>query len=159
MDDAEARFDDFYTARMPALVRTLYLACGDLARAEECAQEAFVRAWLRWSTLDGDNPLGWVRTVAWRLCIDEWRRDRRTARAILKFRNMDSNQMPDTFDVLGLLAGLPINQTHVVVLHYIEDMPVYEVARLLEIPIGTVKSRLSRARESLHQRLEYHLEE
>ncbi|WP_216658507.1 sigma factor [Nocardioides sp. zg-1230] len=57
-------FDAFYAARAPRLVRNIYLRTGDATRAEDCVQEAFVRAWRRWDRLENDDPVGWVTTVA-----------------------------------------------------------------------------------------------
>jgi len=149
----ESAFDDFYTARLPGLVHALFLAGGDLERAEDCAQEAFVRAWRQWRKLEGDDPVGWVRTVAWRLCVDDWRGRRRESAALAKLRGPHESRMDfeDVHGVLALLAGLPREQAVVLVLHYVEDLAVDEVAEVLRLPVGTVKSRLSRARDTLRK--------
>lgn len=158
MHDREARFDAFYNARSAQLVRSLYLACGDLTRAEDCAQEAFLRAWRRWSKLEGDDPVGWVRTVAWRLCVSDWRSTQRLQGALARLKLVDATT-PDTAagspltNALGLLDALPIDQRRVAVLYYIEDLPVDDIAALLAVPPGTVKSRLSRGREALRRSL------
>lgn len=156
MHDRETGFDAFYNARSAQLVRSLYLACGDLTRSEDCVQEAFLRAWKRWPRLEGEDPVGWVRTVAWRLCVSDWRSAQRLRRTLTRMRLADETA-PDTSagspltNTLGLLDTLPIDQRRVAVLYYVEDLPVDDIAALLNVPPGTVKSRLSRSREALRR--------
>ncbi len=73
MDELE--FDEFYQASFPRLVGQLSAMTGSLAEAQDCVQEAFVRAWLHRSSLSTvGSPDAWVRTVAWRLAVSRWRR-------------------------------------------------------------------------------------
>ena len=60
---------------------------------------------------------------------------------------------PERTDLRAAIAGLPAGFREVIVLHYLADLPVDEVARLLGVPVGTVKSRLSRARAALATQL------
>lgn len=155
MDRDAADFDAFYSARYGGLVHTLYLACGDWVRAEDAAQEAFLRAWQRWGQLDED-PIGWVRTAAWRICVDDWRSQRRFRRALDRVRaDVPRQPPPDASEALERIALLSPNLRSVLVLHYAEDLSVESIAALLDRPVGTVKSRLSRARDALraHQTL------
>jgi len=150
LDTPESRFDEFFAARMPSLVRALWLTWGDLGRAEDCAQEAFVRAWQRWRQLEDDDPVAWVRTVAWRLCVDDWRARRRRSTMPGLLQQHAATELQDDLDrSRSLLIGLPQHHAAVLVLHYLEDLEVDEIAKMLGIPVGTVKSRLSRAREAL----------
>ena len=59
---------------------------GDLAEAQDCVQEAFARAWLRWDSLtDGrGDPVGWVKTTAYRLAISHWRHWKAGVKALRK---------------------------------------------------------------------------
>jgi RNA polymerase sigma-70 factor (ECF subfamily) len=67
-------FDDFYESTRRELLGQLYLLCGDRHEAEDCLQEAYMRAWARWAEVSRyDQPASWVRTVAWRLAIGDWR--------------------------------------------------------------------------------------
>lgn len=147
-------FDEFYRARMPLIAHSLYLAFGDRGKAEDCAQEAFVRAWQRWRSLRGNDPTGWVRTVAWRLRIDDWRATGRFEKALAAVRAepRTSEQVGDSV-ALDLLRGLSPPLRSVAVLHYVEDLTVADIAEALEVPEGTVKSRLSRARDALRASL------
>lgn len=144
-------FDDFYAARSSMLVRNIYLSTGDLTRAQDCVQEAFIRAWARWDRLDSDDPVAWVTTVAWRLAIKDWRRVTRELKAFVRIGEA-ADVEPPTTDVLSMrqaLAGLPQNQRTVLVLFYFEDLSIQAIAEVLSIPQGTVKSHLSRGRDTL----------
>src|SRR5437763_4874000 len=80
-----AEFDAFYADTAPGLVRALAPLIGDLAEAEDVAQEAYVRAWLHWSTVrDCASPEAWVKTVARRLAVSRWRRMRNASTAWLR---------------------------------------------------------------------------
>jgi RNA polymerase sigma-70 factor, ECF subfamily len=74
-ESAATDFDAIYAATAPRLVGQLYLLIGDLSEAQDCVQEAFARAWLRWDSLtDGrGDPVGWVKTTAYRLAVSHWR--------------------------------------------------------------------------------------
>lgn len=145
-------FDAFYAARASQLVRHIYLATGDVGRAQECVQEAFLRAWQRWDRLQGDDPVQWVRTVAWRLAMNDWRRSLRQARALMRLGS-ETQVPPPSAEVLAVrdaLAKLPADQRTVLVLHYFEDLTVRNISDLLGLPEGTVKARLSRGRAAMN---------
>ena len=73
----EESFDAFYAASFGRLVGQIYAMCGSVTEAQDCVQEAFIRAWDRRRTLDVDQaPEAWVRTVAYRLAVSRWRRAR-----------------------------------------------------------------------------------
>jgi RNA polymerase sigma-70 factor (ECF subfamily) len=61
---------------------------------------------------------------------------------------------PERADLRDALATLPRAHREVVILHYLADLPVDEIAQLLDVPVGTVKSRLSRARSALAAKLD-----
>ena len=78
--DAE-EFDDLYAASFGRLVHQLHAMIGDRDEAQECVQEAFVRAWSHRRRLDRSHaPEAWVRTTAYRLAVSRWRRARRGRR-------------------------------------------------------------------------------
>ena len=71
----EAQFDDFYTASFARITGQLYAMIGNRDEAQECVQEAFVRAWSHRRQLDrAEHPEAWVRTTAYRLAVSRWRR-------------------------------------------------------------------------------------
>jgi RNA polymerase sigma-70 factor (ECF subfamily) len=145
-------FDAFYAASARRVVHHVYAVCGDLAEAQDAVQEAYARAWQRWSTLrDYDDPESWVRTVAWRLSANRWRSIRRwvTARARLGRPASVPGPTPDRVALVEALRRLPEAQRRVIVLHYLHDMPVGDIVRSTGMPAGTVKVYLSRARAAL----------
>jgi RNA polymerase sigma-70 factor (sigma-E family) len=141
-----------YAAAYPQLVRVLALAAGGVADAEEVVQEAFIRLLPRWATVGRyDDPEAWVRMVAFRLLANQQRRARIARRLLPALVRPQQGSSPsgDRVDVSRALSVLPLNQRQVVVLHYLLDLPVEQVAAELGIPTGTVKSRLARARVAL----------
>jgi RNA polymerase sigma-70 factor (ECF subfamily) len=154
-------FEELYTSTFGRLVGQLFLVTGDLHEAEEVVQEAFTRAAGRWHRLrDYDVPELWVRRVAINLATDGRRRVRRRL-AVLAQLDADEVIPPISVDGLAVasaLATLSRRQRQVVVLHYLLDLPVGEVARQLSVPVGTVKSRLARARSALAAQLDGEIE-
>jgi RNA polymerase sigma-70 factor (ECF subfamily) len=142
----------FYAACYPRLVGVLALAAGSRADAEEVVQDAFVRLLPRWSTVSQyDDPEAWIRKVAFRLLSTRARRFRTGVRVMARLRPVASTPGPgpDGIAVREALAALPLTQREVVVLHYYVDLSVDAIAAELGVAVGTVKSRLSRARTSL----------
>ena len=147
----EQRFDEFYAAVFGRLVGQLYLVTGDLHDAEDVVQEALTRAAARWSRLrEYEVPEAWVRRVAVNLATDGFRRARRRLALAVRLRPVP--ELDPTLDGLAVsqaLRALPRDQRAAVVLHHLLDLPVDRVAAELDVPVGTVKSRLARARRSL----------
>lgn len=143
---------ELYAASYARLVGVLTLASGDRAEAEEVVQDAFVRLLPRWSTVRRyDDPEAWVRKVAFRLLANRQRRSRVARRLLPRLARTTTQPAAsaDRVDVLRALAMLPLAQREVVVLHHLVDLSVELVAAELGIPVGTVKSRLTRARAAL----------
>ncbi len=149
---AERGFDEFYAATAPATVRALHAMTGDLAEAQDVVQEAYARAWQRWSALARyDAPEAWVRTVAWRLAVS---RARRARVGLGKLRRLgpapDAPALdPDRVALVRALRAVPEAQRRAVVLHHVLGLSVAEVAAEVGAPEGTVKARLSRGRAAL----------
>lgn len=146
-------FDDFYTASFDRLVAQLYAMIGDRDEAQECVQEAFVRAWSHRRQLDrAQAPEAWVRTTAYRLAVSRWRRTVRSRRepdrALQHRRDVDAVSA-DHVALVRALQQLPEAQRRAVVLHHVCDLPVTAVAAETGVPEGTVKARLSRGRAAL----------
>lgn len=143
---------EFYAASYSRVLAVLAVAAGDRREAEEVVQEAFIRLVPRWPTVSRyDDPEAWVRKVAFRLLSNRFRQLRRSMRAVGRMDVPGVSAEPSSLavDVARALASLPLAQRQVVVLHHLAGLPVDQVARELRVPVGTVKSRLSRAREAL----------
>jgi RNA polymerase sigma-70 factor, ECF subfamily len=148
----ESTFDEFYAASYRRLVGQIYGMCGNLAEAQDCVQEAFVRAWDKRRTLNVDQfPEAWVRTVAYRLAVSRWRRARKALLPPDRAHEPTPPPQPDVTNVAlaRALQALPADQRRAIVLHHLCDLPVAEIAREVGAPVGTVKARLSRGRAAL----------
>ncbi|GAA2102013.1 SigE family RNA polymerase sigma factor [Microlunatus panaciterrae] len=148
----EQAFDVFYTQSFGRLVGQIYAICGNLTEAQDCVQEAFVRAWDKRRTLDTDqSPEAWVRTVAYRLAVSRWRRARRAFLPPDRAHEPAPPPQPDVTRVAlnDALQTLPHDQRRAIVLHHLCDLSVADVAHEVGAPVGTVKARLSRGRAAL----------
>jgi RNA polymerase sigma-70 factor (sigma-E family) len=155
---AEQALAELYHASYRRLVTQMYAFTTDLTEAQDVVQEAFARALARPGGLsDVDAPEAWLRTVALNVVRRRWRRRQILDTILLRDRPVAqlvaSAPSPERADLQAALAELPRQYREVIVLHYLADLAVDEVARLLEVPVGTVKSRLSRARAALAARL------
>jgi RNA polymerase sigma-70 factor (ECF subfamily) len=149
---ADDGFDAFYRSYAPRLAGQLLALTGDAATAEDITQEAFMRASSRWARISGyDSPQAWVRRVAVNLARSEMRRTVRHIRALQ--RHGAPADVPeigvDDLATLQALRELPHGYREVVVLHHLVGLRVEEIAAMLAMPAGTVRSRLARGRERL----------
>jgi RNA polymerase sigma-70 factor, ECF subfamily len=144
-------FDEFYADAAARLIRHGYALTGDMAEAQDIAQEAFARAWQRWAAVrECDSPEAWVRRVATNLAASRWRRIRVARAAAWHPADL---QVPEvSTDLVALVIGLRTlaeRQRTVLVLHYMCDLTVDQIAAELGCPPGSVKSWLSRGRTAL----------
>jgi RNA polymerase sigma-70 factor (sigma-E family) len=148
-------FEDFVAGRGQALQRFGYALTGDWALAEDLLQTALARAYPRWSWIQRDDPENYVRKIMINTWSSWWRR---------KWRGeVPAVQLPDAADadayagvdhrqaLRAALAQLPPRQRAVVVLRYHQDLSEAQVADLLGISIGTVKSQAARALTALRE--------
>ena len=142
---------EVFQASYRRLVVQLYGIVGNAGEAEDLVQEAFVRAYAAGSRFTRvDNPEAWLRTVAVNLHRSRWRKARNFAR--IRDRITGPPDLPGLEEhvvVVEALRRLPEHMRVVLALHYLADRDVQQIAAELGIPEGTVKSRLSRAREAL----------
>jgi RNA polymerase sigma-70 factor (ECF subfamily) len=151
MDEQE--FDDFYSASFTRVTAQVYAMVGNRDEAQECVQEAFVRAWTHRRKLERvDHPEAWVRTTAYRLAVSRWRRARLAVRARDRAVGAATTTPPLSENHVALvqaLEQLPPAQRQALVLHHLCDLSVRAVAAEVGVPEGTVKARLSRGRTAL----------
>ncbi|WP_067435392.1 sigma-70 family RNA polymerase sigma factor [Nocardioides jensenii] len=149
----EQEFDDFYTASFARITGQVYAMIGNRDEAQECVQEAFVRAWAHRRKLEkADHPEAWVRVTAHRLAVSRWRRTKLGRRA--QDRAVSAAMVTEPVDeryvaLVAALKQLPEPQRRALVLHHMCDLPVAAVAAEVGAPEGTVKARLSRGRAAL----------
>lgn len=146
-------FEDLFVEEYPRVVRTVFCIVHDQGRAEEVTQDSFLQLLRHWSKVrDYDRPEAWVRRVALRLAVKTARREQRQAALVTRLRPQQVEELP-AFPVapetMTALRSLPVKERAAVVLHYLEDRPVDEIADVLDCTPSAVKMRLSRARHHL----------
>ena len=154
--------DQLYQASYRRLFVQMYAICGDVAEAEDAVQDAFVAA-LRKQRELGRVAIAeaWVRTAALNRQRNTWRHASVVSLYQPKVPGPQSpvEPSPEHVAIVTALARVGRHEREVVVLHYLADLGVADVARELGIPEGTVKSRLSRARATLSHLLDDREEE
>jgi RNA polymerase sigma-70 factor (ECF subfamily) len=142
-------FEAFYEAHYDVVRRSLSAAFGDPVLAEDAVQEAFARAYVHWHRVDRmDRPAGWVYVVAVRFGLQQ-RRPRRTPQP--DDPSVDIADGVVTQEVVrAAIERLPTRQRVAVVLRYLVDLPLEDVAAAMDCALGTVKSTLHSALARLH---------
>ena len=157
MPDADDGYSTFFREEFVAVTRVSYLVVGSWAVAQEVAQDAFVEAFARWSKVSGyDRPGAWVRRVAIRRAVRVRARDRRRVEEQDRLdRDRNGEGAPDGIDpeLLAMILQLPRSQRAAIALHYLEDLPVAEVAEILGCRESTARVHLHRGRSALASRL------
>jgi RNA polymerase sigma-70 factor (sigma-E family) len=151
-EQAGATFDEFVTARSPALLRTAYLLTRDWGKAEDLLQTALAKAYPRWKKIE-DGPEPYVRRILVTSYATWWRRRWRHELPSGDF--WDGEHLPPVDDfterhatralVLRLLTELSPAQQAVIVLRYYEGLSVAETAYCLNRSVDAVKTHSSRA--------------
>jgi RNA polymerase sigma-70 factor (ECF subfamily) len=153
VQEHRASFDEVYAAHYADLTVQLYAYFGDRQEAQDVVQEAFCRALARWNTVAGyDDPVAWVRRVAWNLAVSRWRRARTALRHLRRQREEEPQSDgpgPDRVALFAALGTLPGPQRRAMVLRYMADLTVAEIAHREGVAEGTVKSWLHRGRNAL----------
>jgi RNA polymerase sigma-70 factor, ECF subfamily len=158
---APVDFEGFFRASHPRLVAIALPLTGDVDAARDLAQEALLRAYRAWPKVSSlDQPGAWTRRVLLNLAVDVSRRRRRESTANSRAVQPESagsdvaeiSAVDDSFWLA--VRALPALQRSSVVLHYVDDMSVVDVAAVLEVSEGTVKTSLHRARQTLAKTLE-----
>ncbi len=152
---AEREFTDYVQARSGPLLRTAWYLCGDPILAEELVQEALTRLYVRWPRLVRDErPVdGYVHRILVNLHIDETRRRRRETPVARPPDGAARASVGERVDVVRALEALPLRQRQVVVLRHLADLSERDVADILGVSVGTVKSAGSDGRRALRTAL------
>jgi RNA polymerase sigma-70 factor (ECF subfamily) len=147
----DEEFTQFVVARGPALRRTAYLMTGQWADAEDLTQTALSRLYLAWPRVRLEGAEGYARMILARSLVDArrrfWHRERPTSQ--LPERADLADLAEDRLDLRRGLATLPTSQRVVLVLRFWDDLTVQEVAEVLRVSTGTVKSRTSRGLDAM----------
>lgn len=149
------------------VTNVIYRMCGDAHMAEDAAQETFIQAWLHLGSYRPRTSLrSWLYRIAVNAAIDMLRRDKRILPGNLEDMQLkDPHPGPEaiamqeerTAIVQTAVLSLPVASRTVLVLREYEGMSYQEIAEALDIPLGTVMSRLNYARRLLKEMLEQEL--
>jgi RNA polymerase sigma-70 factor, ECF subfamily len=166
-------FNRLILAHQEAAFSVAYYLLGDVQDADDAVQEAFIKAYRHFHLFRGDSFRNWLLTIVKNTCIDEIRRRKRRQivslnsgceedeRLIEESKFFASQTTPEqTYDqieqgqrIKKALSGLPIDQQTAVILVDVHGYQYEEAAKIMGVPLGTVKSRLSRARGHLMKTL------
>jgi len=157
-------FGELVSIHSQGVINVIYRMCGDAQVAEEAAQEAFVQAWLHLASYRPQTSIrNWLYRIAVNAATDMFRKEKRILpNAIEDLPLRDSRPGPEAsvsqLERIALIQkailSLPDASRAVLVLREYEEMSYHEIAETLDIPLGTVMSRLNYARKLLKEKLE-----
>jgi len=143
-------FEALYTREYEAMVRVAYLLLDSGDAAQEATHDAFAKVYERWDRIDDHGA--YLRSCVVNRCRDLQRRGRlersRTPDRTATYSELGARELLDA------LAKLPVKQRAAVVLRYYEGLSEADIARTLDMPVGTVKSTVSRALTELREAVE-----
>jgi RNA polymerase sigma-70 factor (sigma-E family) len=149
----DEQFSEFFVARAPALRRTAYLIVRDWHGAEDVTQLGFARLYVVWPRIRPETLEPYARKVVVNEALG-WLRRRRRDPLTAEVPDHPAPQPAEkALDLGQALDLLPAQQRAIVALRFLDDLPVAEVARVLDVAEGTVKSQTSRALATLRARL------
>ncbi len=168
-----AAFDKLVKGYERTIYNTAYRLCGSYDDASDIAQEAFVRAWNNLKSFRGESAFStWMHRIATNVFLDDRKRKRaRPTRSLDDVLDLDESSVTRQFEdpspspqnllegderrqlLERAIATLPDAQRVMVVLYHVQGMSYEEIAEITRLPMGTVKSRLNRARLALRDRL------
>ncbi|MHC8515232.1 RNA polymerase sigma factor SigW [Sporosarcina sp. ITBMC105] len=165
-------FEDIVTYYQHRLYQVCYRMLGNAQEAEDIAQEAFVRAYVNIHTYDQKRKFStWLYRIATNLCIDRIRKKKPDYYLDATVPGTDGLDMYSQIAAAGDLpeeevermetqdrvqyeiSRLPDKYRTVIILRYLEELPLQEISDILELPLGTVKTRVHRGREALRKQM------
>jgi RNA polymerase sigma-70 factor (ECF subfamily) len=160
--DREA-FASLFEQYKNLVYKTAYLMLGDPAEAEDALQEIFVQVYMSLSGFDPGRGAftTWLYRVTINYCLNHRRKKRPFTLPLENLSRTLSNEFPgaqlaEEQVIQQAIGALTDKQHAVVILRYFGDLPYAEIAQILEIPLGTVKSRIDLALKTLRKVLEEH---
>lgn len=156
-DPAEQEYVEFVSPRLPALRRIAYNLCGDTHQADDLVQETIIKLYSRWPLHDVANLDGYLHTMLVRTFIDErrrgWWRVRLFGGQADDQPTLGASGAEDRAALRAVLAKVPPRQRAVLVLRFLCDLPVTEVATILGCSAGTVKSQTAHGLTAMRRML------
>ena len=158
---ADARaFESLYRTHSGKVYGLCLRMTGNVAEAEDCAQEAFIQAWNKLGKFRGEASFGtWMHRVAVNVVLGRMRKSRREHDRLEVVRQLDDTRHSvddagGSRDLESALSLLPSGARHVFVLHAVYGYSHEETGAMLDIAPGTSKAQLHRAKKLLRQQLE-----
>jgi RNA polymerase sigma-70 factor (ECF subfamily) len=156
--DIRNSFEGFVRSVYPGLVGVAGALTGSIDDAEDMVQDTLLKTFVRWDRVCSyEHPQGWAHRVLVNRCTGWWRRKRTEAAYLARLRREEAivaGPSPAAIAFWEAVRRLPARHQQVVALYYAADLPVDEVAAILTVPPGTVRSDLTRARAALAELLE-----
>lgn len=168
----QSAYADIVSLYQQSLYQVCYRMLGNKEEAEDAAQEAFIKAYIHLHTYDQKRKFStWLYRIATNLCIDRIRKKKPDYYLDAAVPGTDGLDMYSQLSVDELLpeeelermelqeriqyeiSRLPDKYRAVIILKYIEELPLQEISDILDIPLGTVKTRVHRGREALRKQL------
>ena len=154
-DGGMATFEELYERYATDVLRVCYFYLGDRQKAEDVCQDVFVRLITTSPTLQEGREKAWLLKVALNRCRDLWR-GAWLKRVVLGSPAFELVPAPDEIDslaekqeIMQAIIQLPATFKEVILLHYYQGYGISEIAEMMELPEGTISSRLSRGRKKL----------
>lgn len=144
--------EDFVAERGKRLLRRAWVLTGDDGHAEDLLQTALAKCWGRYQAMDDATFEAYLRTTMHRTYISWWRKLSWRSEVPTMSPPGGETRMGDAeigLDLRRALMGLSRPQRSAIVLHHLDDIPVKEVAKILGMPVGTVKTHLRRGINAL----------
>ncbi len=169
--DRVTRFEQLVLPHWQAAYNLARWLTGQNQDAEDVVQEAYLRAFKLFDGFHGEDSRAWLLTIVRRTAYTWLRRNREHDLTISldeELHSLDSElatsdtllpQIADQQLLREALEALPVAFREVIILHELEELSYKEIAVVAEIPLGTVMSRLARARQRLQQYLTEHNQE
>ena len=149
-----AYFEEIYEKYATDVLRVSYFYLGDRQKAEDVCQDVFVRLITNAPVLQEGREKAWLLKVALNRCRDLWR-GAWVKRVILGSPAFELIPAPDEIDkladqqeIMGAIHQLPASFREVILLHYYQGYGITEIAEMMDLPEGTISSRLSRPNNS-----------
>ena len=172
-DGDMAAFEQLVTTHQRAVYRLALRMTGNPEDAADMTQEAFLRAWRGLGSFQADSSLStWLFRLTQNVCIDFLRRKKRQQHVSLTFSDdedegkelsvPDPEPLPEERVIFNekqaairaAMNALPVDFREILQLRVAQELPYEQIAQIMDLPVGTVKSRLARARLQLKKRLD-----
>lgn len=170
----QSAFEDIVVLFQSKIYQHCYRMLGNAHEAEDVAQEAFIRAYVNIHSYDDSRKFStWLYRIATNLSIDRLRKRKPDYFLDAEIKGTDGLDMYSQLatdarlpeeEVQGMelekmiyqeIANLPPIYRSIITLRYLEEFPLKEISEIMDLPLGTVKTRIHRGREALRKKLRY----